>query len=162
MRNTLNAQLLIFVAIVSRSENVTAISSLENDYTRAIMDGIYDSLNDQGQTAQLRGIGYSDLIRADGCLSVVNDLQKYLINNTKSKISAIFHGKTIAGFATKCVTMYPQQLGVACTWNPELATLKTQQTAEVMRKIGRTFALSFRLMLFVHTFLIELNTVEGI
>lgn len=33
-------------------------------------------------------------------------------------------------------------MGVACTWNPELARLKTQQTAKTMRAVGGTFALS--------------------
>lgn len=44
--------------------------------------------------------------------------------------------------AAKGATVYPQQLGVACSWNPELATVKTEQTAEVMRSVGATLALS--------------------
>lgn len=178
MKNVLKTQLLasIFIAITSCNEkngNMTAISSFENDYTKSIVDSIYNSLNDQERAAQLYGIRSSDLIGADGRLSLelckekipygighvcqfacsldmtpeelknfVNDLQEYLINDTKSKIPAIFHEEAITGFATKGATIYPQQLGVACTWNPELAALKTQQTAEVMRKVGSTLALS--------------------
>lgn len=72
----------------------------------------------------------------------VRDLQNYLINETPSGIPAIFHEEAITGLAAKGATVYPQQLGVACTWNPELASVKTEQTAEVMRSVGATLALS--------------------
>lgn len=72
----------------------------------------------------------------------VRDLQNYLINETPHGIPAIFHEEAISGMAAKGATIYPQQLGVACTWNPELARLKTQQTAKTMRAVGGTFALS--------------------
>ena len=72
----------------------------------------------------------------------VRDLQNYLIHETPSGIPAIFHEEAITGLAAKGATVYPQQLGIACTWNPELATVKTEQTAEVMRSVGATLALS--------------------
>jgi beta-glucosidase len=72
----------------------------------------------------------------------VHDLQQYLIKETPSGIPAIFHEEAITGVAAKGATIYPQQLGVACTWNPELAQVKTAQTAEAMRAIGGTLALS--------------------
>lgn len=72
----------------------------------------------------------------------VRDLQSYLINETPSGIPAIFHEEAITGFAAKGATVYPQQIGVACSWNPELATIKTQQTADAMRSVGATLALS--------------------
>ena len=70
----------------------------------------------------------------------VRDLQNYLIHETPSGIPAIFHEEAITGLAAKGATVYPQQLGIACTWNPELATVKTEQTAEVMRSVGATLA----------------------
>jgi beta-glucosidase len=72
----------------------------------------------------------------------VRDLQNYLINETPSGIPAIFHEEAITGIAAKGATVYPQQLGVACTWNTELARLKTEQTAEAMRAVGGMLALS--------------------
>lgn len=72
----------------------------------------------------------------------VRDFQNYLINETPSGVPAIFHEEAITGLAAKGATVYPQQLGVACSWNPELATVKTEQTAEVMRSVGATLALS--------------------
>ena len=70
----------------------------------------------------------------------VRDLQNYLIKETPSGIPAIFHEEAITGVATKGATIYPQQLGVACTWNPKLASIKTEQTANAMRAVGGTLA----------------------
>jgi beta-glucosidase len=72
----------------------------------------------------------------------VKELQNYLITETPSGIPAIFHEEAITGVAAKGATVYPQQLGVACTWNPQLAEMKTEQTAVVMRDIGGSLALS--------------------
>lgn len=72
----------------------------------------------------------------------VKDLQHYLMTETPTGIPAIFHEEAISGFAANGATVYPQQIGVACTWNPELLSKKTEQTAEAMRMVGATLALS--------------------
>lgn len=72
----------------------------------------------------------------------VKDLQTYLINETPSGIPAIFHEEAITGLAAKGATTYPQQIGMACTWNPELMELKTKYTKETMREVGAFMALS--------------------
>lgn len=72
----------------------------------------------------------------------VDSLQNYLLTETRAGIPAIFHEEAISGFAAKEATVYPQQIGVACTWNPELASQKTEQTAEAMRMMSSTLALS--------------------
>lgn len=156
-----------------KKQTNNGIQSFENDYTKAIVDSIYNTLSDEERTAQICGIRSSDLIGPDGRLSIelckkkiphgigqicqfacsldmspeelrdfVNDLQRYLVEETRSGIPAIFHEEAITGFSAKGATVYPQQLGVACTWNPELAMQKTIQTAEAMRTVGSTLALS--------------------
>lgn len=72
----------------------------------------------------------------------VTQLQHYLMTEVHCGVPAIFHEEAITGIAAKGATIYPQQLGVACTWNPQLAAVKTEQTAEAMRAIGCTMALS--------------------
>lgn len=79
---------------------------------------------------------------ADELRDFVREVQAYLIEETPNGIPAIFHDESITGIAAKGATVYPQQLGVACTWNPELANIKTQQTAETMRALGCQLALS--------------------
>lgn len=72
----------------------------------------------------------------------VKDLQDYLINETHTSIPAIFHEEAITGMATKGATTFPQQIGMACTWNPELMFEKTNYTRQSMRKVGSFMALS--------------------
>ena len=48
----------------------------------------------------------------------------------------------LSGVNTLGSAIYPQQIGQACSFNPELAELKTFQTSTTLRKIGGIFALS--------------------
>lgn len=72
----------------------------------------------------------------------VRDLQEYVISHNSAGVPAIFHEEAITGFSTLGATTYPQQIGVACTWNPDLVEQKSKYTAESMRSVGATFALS--------------------
>ncbi|TGV04184.1 glycoside hydrolase family 3 N-terminal domain-containing protein [Flavivirga rizhaonensis] len=72
----------------------------------------------------------------------VREVQHYLMTETKTKIPAIFHEEAITGFATQGATTYPQQIGMGCTWNPELITKIANTTRQNMRAAGATYALS--------------------
>ena len=69
-------------------------------------------------------------------------VQDWLMNNTPSGIPALFHEEVLTGVNTRGATVYPQQIGQACSFNPELAELKTLQTGIVMRKMGGVLSLS--------------------
>ncbi|WP_075590061.1 glycoside hydrolase family 3 N-terminal domain-containing protein [Labilibacter marinus] len=73
---------------------------------------------------------------------LVREIQHYLMTDTRLKIPAIFHEEAITGFATLGATTFPQQIGVGCTWNPELVEKNTNSSAQNMRAAGATFALS--------------------
>ncbi|MFY0687447.1 MAG: glycoside hydrolase family 3 C-terminal domain-containing protein [Cyclobacteriaceae bacterium] len=72
----------------------------------------------------------------------VRDVQRYLMTETKTGIPAIFHEEAITGFATQGATTFPQQIGVGCSWNPELVERNTNSTRKNMRAAGATYALS--------------------
>ncbi len=78
--------------------------------------------------------------------NVVRDMvaavQKWLMENTPNGIPALFHEEVLSGINTQGSTIYPQQIGQACSFNPELAELKTRQTATQMRKMGGVLSLS--------------------
>ncbi len=69
-------------------------------------------------------------------------LQDWLIHNTPSGIPALFHEEVLSGINTRGATIYPQQIGQACSFNPELAEKKTLQTSTTMRKMGGVLSLS--------------------
>jgi len=72
----------------------------------------------------------------------VAKVQEWLINNTPNGIPALFHEEVLSGINTKDATIYPQQIGQAGSFNPELAELKTKQTGIAMRKMGGILSLS--------------------
>ena len=69
-------------------------------------------------------------------------VQEWLIHNTPNGIPALCHEEVLSGINTRGATIYPQQIGQACSFNPELAELKTLQTSTTMRKMGGVLSLS--------------------
>ena len=69
-------------------------------------------------------------------------VQEWLMNHTPNGIPALFHEEVLSGINTRGATIYPQQIGQACSFNPELAEIKTRQTSTTMRKMGGILSLS--------------------
>ncbi|MBQ7419836.1 MAG: glycoside hydrolase family 3 C-terminal domain-containing protein [Prevotella sp.] len=69
-------------------------------------------------------------------------VQDWLIHHTPNGIPALMHEEVLTGINTVGATIYPQQIGQAGSFNPELAELKTRQTSTLMRKMGGLLALS--------------------
>ena len=69
-------------------------------------------------------------------------VQDWLMNHTPNGIPALFHEEVLSGINTRGATIYPQQIGQACSFNPELAEVKTRQTSIAMRKMGGILSLS--------------------
>lgn len=81
-------------------------------------------------------------LEAEELRDLVRQVQDYLMTETTHKIPAIFHEEAITGFATLGATTFPQQIGIGCSWNPELVESNTNSTRINMRAAGATFALS--------------------
>ena len=114
-----------------------------------------DLLDEQGQldTAKCRelipnGIGHFSQYASQKPVdpNVLRDrvaaVQDWLIHQTPNGIPALFHEEVLSGVNTRGATIYPQQIGQACSFNPELAELKTRQTGIAMRKMGGVLSLS--------------------
>lgn len=69
-------------------------------------------------------------------------VQDWLIHHTPNGIPALCHEEALTGINTMGATIYPQQIGQACSFNTRLAELKTRQTGTAMRKMGAILALS--------------------
>jgi beta-glucosidase len=69
-------------------------------------------------------------------------VQEWLMKQTPSGIPALFHEEVLSGINTRGATIYPQQIGQACSFNTELAEIKTRQTSTTMRKMGGILSLS--------------------
>ena len=69
-------------------------------------------------------------------------IQDWLMKNTPNGIPALLHEEVLSGINTLGATIYPQQIGQACSFNTGLAELKTRQTSTQLRKMGGILALS--------------------
>jgi beta-glucosidase len=69
-------------------------------------------------------------------------VQDWLMHHTPNGIPALLHEEVLTGINTLGATIYPQQIGQACSFNLELAELKTRQTSTALRRMGGVLALS--------------------
>ena len=69
-------------------------------------------------------------------------VQEWLMKNTPNGIPALCHEEVLSGVNSKGSTIYPQQIGQACSFNPVLAEKKTLQTGIALRKMGGILSLS--------------------
>jgi beta-glucosidase len=124
------------------------ISQLRSMY----MDKLF---NEQGQldTAKCRelipyGIGHFSqfAMQKPRDPNVIRDrvaaVQAWLMNETPHGIPALCHEEVLSGVNTRGATIYPQQIGQACSFNEDLAQKKTSQTGIALRKMGGVLSLS--------------------
>ena len=72
----------------------------------------------------------------------VNNLQKFLVERTRHGIPAIFHEECCSGAMVLGGTMYPQIIGLASTFQPELAEAMTKAIRKQLLAIGARQALA--------------------
>lgn len=124
------------------------IAQLRSGY----MDDLFDE-DGQLDTARCRelipfGIGHFSQYASQKPMdpNVLRDrvaaVQDWLMNNTPNGIPALYHEEVLTGVNTRGATVYPQQIGQAGSFNPELAELKTLQTGIAMRMMGGVLSLS--------------------
>ena len=141
----INQQVDELYAKMPQEERIAQLKSM-------YMDELF---NDEGQldTAKCRelipyGIGHFSQFALqmprdpNTIRDMVAAVQDWLKQNTPNGIPALFHEEVLSGINTLGSAIYPQQIGQACSFNPELAELKTIQTSTTLRKMGGIFALS--------------------
>jgi beta-glucosidase len=151
-------------------KHVLGQTSLEEN-NKKLVDKLILNMTTEEKVAQLIGTGWKDWFK-DGklansnlnkissgignicqfaCMSdltleqhkeSINEVQKYLIDQTRLGIPALFHEEATCGLAARGATSFPQQLGMGCTWNPELIRKNTATIRELMSKVGARFTLA--------------------
>jgi len=67
---------------------------------------------------------------------LINTIQEFLGEKTRLGIPAIMHDECLAGFLMKGSPLFPQAIGLASTWKPELVGRMTAVIRKQMRKVG--------------------------
>lgn len=73
---------------------------------------------------------------------VANAIQRFLVGETRLGIPAIIHEEICSGLTARQSTVFPQAIGVASTWDPDLAEAMAGAVREQMRAIGSHQGLS--------------------
>ncbi len=102
---------------------------------------------DKFQTRLSLGIGQISRVAGASTLEPMaaaragNQIQKFLVEETRLGIPAILHEESCSGTMVLGGTMYPQMLGLAATFQPELAERMTSTIRQQMLAIGARQAL---------------------
>jgi len=73
---------------------------------------------------------------------LVNAIQRYLIENTRLGIPAIVHEECLCGYQARQGTVFPQAIGLAATWDPDLVEKMTDIIRQQMVAVGARQALA--------------------
>ena len=71
-----------------------------------------------------------------GLAAFVNEIQRHLVEKTRLGIPAVVHGESCAGFTAVGATCFPQAIGLASTWEPELIEEMTTAIRAQMKAVG--------------------------
>lgn len=84
----------------------------------------------------------SGTMTMEGNAELVNSVQKYLIENTRLGIPALFHVETLNGGSLAGATTYPIPLGMAASWDTEKVCKMAQEIRGEMTASGQRVALA--------------------
>jgi beta-glucosidase len=87
-------------------------------------------------------LGGGSNVRPREAAALANTIQKHLQDNTRLKIPAIVHEECCSGYMAFGATVFPQAIGVASTWQPELVEAMTAVIRQQMRAVGAHHALA--------------------
>ncbi|HEY62980.1 MAG TPA: beta-glucosidase [Caldilineae bacterium] len=99
---------------------------------------------DVNKMQRLIGKGIGQITRVGGALNVTpeksaqltNEIQRFLVEETRLGIPAIIHEECLSGYMAYGATAFPQIIGVAATWDPDLVERMATVIREQMLAVG--------------------------
>ncbi len=99
---------------------------------------------DPQKMASLLGNGIGQISRIGGILDLppeqvaqlYNEIQRFLVEHTRLGIPAMVHEECLNGYSGRQGTVFPQIIGVASTWDPELVERMGGVIRAEMRAVG--------------------------
>jgi beta-glucosidase len=123
------------------------IAQLGSYWVYQILDGMTFSSSKAGALlkngiGQITRIGGASNLRPSESAALANNIQKFLIDNTRLGIPAVIHEECCSGYMARGATVFPQAIGVASTWEPELVEEMAKVIRTQMRSVGAHHALA--------------------
>ena len=136
--------------VAERVELLLAEMTLEEKVQQLGGVWVYEILDAQQRVSPEKaravvGLGIGQITRPAGATTLPpvevarlgNAIQKHLIEETRLGIPAMFHDECCAGVLAQGATIFPQIIGAASTWQPELV----EQMSEVIRRQSRALGI---------------------
>ena len=95
--------------------------------------------NGIGQISRIGGASRFDPVAS---AELANSIQTFLLQYTRLGIPAIVHEECLSGYMAPGATCFPQAIGLASTWQPELVEEMTSAIRAQMRSVGAHQGLS--------------------
>lgn len=123
------------------------IAQLGSCWVYELLDGLAFS---EKKAAGLLHNGLGHITRTGGAsdlsprqsADVNNAIQRYVIERTRLGIPLIIHEECCSGYMARGATVFPQAIGVASTWQPDLVQAMTDVIRRQMRSVGAHHALA--------------------
>ena len=84
----------------------------------------------------ISAMGRTSALPAQELAVLSNDIQHYLAEGTRLGIPAVIHEECLNGYRAKGATIFPQNIGLASTWDTELVNRMTRTIRRQMRSTG--------------------------
>jgi len=93
-------------------------------------------------TGHVTRIGASTGLGPAARARLLNNIQRVLVEDTRLGIPAIVHEESVGGFCARDATVFPQAIGLAATWDPDLVEAVAGVIREQMLAVGARHTLS--------------------
>src|SRR5664279_767655 len=91
---------------------------------------------------QISRMGGASNVRPTESALLANNIQKFLVEHTRLRIPAVIHEECCSGYMARGASVFPQAIGVASTWEPELVEAMADVIRLQMRSVGAHHALA--------------------
>lgn len=133
--------------LITRMTLDEKIAQLGSFWVYEVLDGLTFS---EAKAARLMAQGIGQVTRLGGASNLrpgqaaelANTIQKWLLDHTRLKIPAVIHEECCSGYMAFGATVFPQAIGIASTWEPELVAEMTGVIRRQMRSVGAHHALA--------------------
>jgi len=127
--------------LLSRMTLEEKLAQLGGIWVFELLDGMTFS---EEKAEPLLGNGIGQITRLGGATSLepaasaqlANRIQTFLVEHTRLGIPAMVHEECCSGYLARGATCFPQIIGLASTWEPELAEQMTSVIRTQMRAAG--------------------------
>lgn len=124
------------------------IAQLAGIWVTSLIDEQRQFSLSKAEPALKNGIGHITRVSASSYLpplesaKLANRIQKHLMEGTRLGVPAVVHEESCAGLMTRGGTSFPQSLGLAATFEPELIEQMADAIRAQMRAVGAHHALA--------------------